>query len=228
MRSRSLALFVFLALGADCCIQTQVTQGARQDAGTPLSALEYQGWTRDFRIIDTELGHETALLDLRTRLQWLNLRLVQRQGTEQLSKRMRSGGELAAWRYATADDLRAMLVDFTGNPDGLKNDVAKERALQRLLGGPLQALHNKGGWSRRDSRGFLNQLECIPQNMPQGEPPLPPVICGGYTTHFVYIDEDTQNGQTGGGIDLQQGWIASSRDLGTFEGDAILLVRDDK
>jgi hypothetical protein len=224
MRSAILVLVALWPLGAARWIDTQITQSAKRNTVAAVSALRYQDWNKHFRSVGTQLGADTALLDLRTHLQWLNLRLTQREGTEELSRRMRRGGDLEGWRYATLNELRTMLVDFTGTADGSSRDIGTERALQTLLGGPLETVHNQTGWTRRATYGVVNQLDCIPVNFPPGEPPMPPSGCSGYTTHFVYMAEDAEDGKVGAIVEIQQGSQSNISDLGRFEGNAILLV----
>jgi hypothetical protein len=156
MRSAILVLVALWPLGASRWIHTQITQSAKRNSVAAVSALQNQGWNKDFRPVGTELGANTALLDLRTHLQWLNLRLTQREGTEELSRRMRQGGDLEGWRYATLNELRTMLVDFTKTADGSSRDIGTERALQTLLGGPLDTVRNQTGWTRRATYGVVN------------------------------------------------------------------------
>jgi hypothetical protein len=230
IRCSVLSLVVVSGLGVSRCVHTQVIPTPRPEPKNSETALAYQGWKTAFRLADTELGAATALLDSVTRLEWLNLSKVQHLSADELKKRMSNTGDLAGWRFATLEEARRFVEDFVQEPEPSSRDLSKERALQSLWGGTLDSAPGPNawslpGWSRRWSTGVVNQAECVPKRNPPGEPPLPEWGCDGYKTFHLYVAEDAENGQTTATIKIEEAWIATARDLGTSEGEAIMLVR---
>jgi len=178
----------------------------------------YTGWKAGFRIVDTAFGEGTALEDRKSHLQWLRLSVIKGIPDDRLQNRMKDDEEFTGWRFATESELRGFFKNFTENPDGHSSDAAMERALQRLLGGPLSTAENREtGWSRRAMYAYLAGADAVEHG--------PCVNCeGGFKHRFAYIAEDTLHGEITATIDPdQQDWSVSRR-VGGGEG-AVLLVR---
>jgi hypothetical protein len=192
---------------------------------------EYRGWKKHFALVDTAFGEKTALSDKRTGLEWLHVNLTASYGESRLSVRMRPGGDLDGWRFATEEEVLRFFVDFTGTRDGQSKDAGLERTLQRLLGGPTNPARNElTGWSRRATSVRIAGLtpathDETPMNpaMSAGAPP-PCSQCGvGYIYHSAYIAEDTQNGGINASVVPDgRGWMSAD---GGGTGDTFFVVR---
>jgi hypothetical protein len=69
---------------------------------------------------------------------------------------LKSGGKFQGWRLATVAELREFFARFTGTEDGHSSDPSIERALQRVLGGPLDQVSNaESGWHRSATAGTV-------------------------------------------------------------------------
>jgi len=192
----------------------------------------YEGWKDRFRVVDTSLGEATATEDLRSRLQWLRLTLTKNQTVDSLRKQMAPQGRLSGWRFATRNELQNFFANFTGSADGHSTDPGIERALQHLLGGPLETPINPDtGWSRRATNAVLADVrparkDETPRN-PAGGPPSC-ADCGvGFIYSSGYIAEDTINGQITATVEIRtHSWNSSDQLSMPGSGSGILLVRD--
>lgn len=217
-----------LVTAASVPVTIQITGMALTERGVPDIPI-YDGWRRHFRVVDTPLGEGTALEDLRSHLQWLRLTLTKEQSIDSLRAQMDSGGRLAGWRFATLSEVVTFFANLTGSADGRSSDPGIERALQHLLGGPLQTSRNPDtGWSRRETDAVIAEsrpatLEETPSN-PARVPGTPPPCAGcgvGFMIWSADIREDTINGQIDAAVrPPQEGWSAD-----VFRGP-ILVVRD--
>jgi len=140
--------------------------------------LEYTAWRQSFSLADTSFGENTALLDKVTNLEWLRLNFTTFRSYGQVVKGLEPGGDFEGWRVATVDELRTFFAHFTGTADGHSENLAIERKLQRLLGGPLNEVSNPStGWHRSDTSGWV------------GSPIGPDNNMVHY--HMAYIGEDS-------------------------------------
>jgi hypothetical protein len=194
----------------------------------------YTGWKAQFRVVDTPLGEATALEDMRSHLQWLRLTLTKRQSKDSLQKQMAPGERLGGWRFATQSEVLTFFANFTGSADGHSADPGIERALQHLLGGPLDSSRNPDtGWSRRDTAAVIAETRpARPEETPRNPvvtpgAPAPCSGCGvGFVTWAAYIREDTIDGHIDASVDPHtKGWSVSDQGLFGGSTSAILLVR---
>jgi TPR repeat protein len=212
----------------------QITGKSIAEPGVPDIPI-YTGWKAQFRVVDTPLGEATALEDMRSHLQWLRLTLTKLQSKDSLQRQMAPGERLAGWRFATQSEVQTFFANFTGADDGRSSDPGIERALQHLLGGPLNSSRNPDtGWSRRDTEAVIAETRLArPEETPQSPAvapgsPAPCSGCGvGFITWTAYIREDTIDGHMDASIDPgAKGWYVS--DQGVFWGlnSATLVVRE--
>lgn len=195
----------------------------------------YVGWRDHFRVADTPLGEATALEDLQSHLQWLRLTLTKEQTIESLRAQMEPDGRLAGWRFATQKEVLTLFANFTGSADGRSSDPGIERALQHLLGGPLDTSRNlETGWSRRDNLAVIAEMrpakpEETPRN-PAVVPGAPPPCAGcgsGFVTSTAYMGEDTIDGRIDASVNpVERGWYMDNQGVFWGSHSAILVVRN--
>lgn len=212
----------------------QITGKSGAEPGVPNIPV-YTGWKADFRVVNTPLGEATALEDMRSHLQWLRLTLTKLQSKDSLQKQMAPGERLAGWRFATHEEVQKFFAKFTGSENGFSKDPGIERALQHLLGGPLDTPRTaETGWSRRATYAVIAEVQPAgpeerPANpaVPVGTPP-PCASCGyGFVTWTAYIAEDTMNNHIDATISPgEKGWSNSDYGVNFGVNSAILLVRD--
>jgi TPR repeat protein len=216
-------------------VTIRITGNAPAERGVP-DIPAYEGWRQRFRVVDTPLGEATALEDLQSQIQWLRLTLTNAQTIDSLKAQMESGGRLEGWRFATHTELQTFFANFTGSADGHSTDPGIERALQHLLGGPLDTVTNRDtGWSRRHTAAVVNEVRpARPEETPRrpavspGTPP-PCAGCGvGYKTWLAYIGEDTVDGSIKASVDPGGAlwWSVSNQGVMPGANSAILVVRN--
>jgi hypothetical protein len=212
----------------------QITGKSIAEPGVPNIPV-YTGWKAHFRVVNTPLGEATALEDMRSHLQWLRLTLTKLQSKDSLQKQMAPGERLAGWRFATREEVQKFFANFIGSENGFSKDPGIERALQHLLGGPLDTPRTaETGWSRRATYAVIAEVQPAgpeerPANpaVPVGTPP-PCASCGyGFVTWAAYIAEDTMNNHIDATISPgEKGWSNSDYGVNLGVNSAILLVRD--
>jgi uncharacterized protein len=212
----------------------QITGKSIAEPGVPNIPV-YTSWKAHFRVVNTPLGEATALEDMRSHLQWLRLTLTKLQSKDSLQKQMAPGERLAGWRFATREEVQKFFANFIGSENGFSKDSGIERALQHLLGGPLDTPRTaETGWSRRATYAVIAEVQPAgpeerPANpaVPVGTPP-PCASCGyGFVTWTAYIAEDTMNNHIDATISPgEKGWSNSDYGVNFGVNSAILLVRD--
>jgi len=214
-------------------VTIQIAGKAIAEPGIPDIPI-YEGWREHFRAVDTPLGEATATEDLQTHIQWLRLTRTKEQTIGSLREQMQPGRRLAGWRFATQSDVLTFFSNFTGSADGRSSDPGIERALQHLLGGPLDTPRNPDtGWSRRDTLATIVELPPATSQEASSASGTPPCAgCSGVAvTSSAYMREDTINGQIDATVNpaytppRDWPWAADER-VSPAANLAILVVRD--
>jgi TPR repeat protein len=216
-------------------VTIRITGASLAERGVPDIPV-YESWRQHFRVVDTTLGEATALEDMRSQLQWLRLTLTNAQTIDSLKAQMESGGRLQGWRFATHAELQMFFANFTGSADGHSTDPGIQRALQHLLGGPLNTVKNRDtGWSRRNTYAVVAEVRpARPEEAsrhPAVSPGAPPPCAGcgvGYITWLAYIGEDTVDGSIKASVDPggADWWSVGNQGVMPGSNSAILVVRD--
>jgi hypothetical protein len=216
-------------------VTIRITGNSLTEQGVPDTSV-YEGWRQHFRVVDTPLGEATALEDLRSQIQWLRLTLTNEQSMDSLKAQMEPGGRLAGWRFATHLELQTFFASFTGSVNGHSTDPGIERALQHLLGGPLNTVKNRDtGWSRRNIYAVVAEVRpARPEEAsrhPAVSPGAPPPCAGcgvGYITWLAYIGEDTVDGSIKASVDPggADWWSVGNQGVMPGSNSAILVVRN--
>ena len=166
---------------------------------------EYTSWKKQFRLVDTAFGPQTAMLDLATGLEWLRPTYTSDSNmpvTEQsLAIRIAQDRNFAGWRFATKDEVRSYFAHFTGSPDGSSQDPAIERKLLRLLGGTIEGTPNEGGWI--DNRETVRIAVAA-----QGE----------LWDHYAFVREGVKDGHTEATINPDEHYQSQGQGMIVFEG----------